>query len=583
MGLFKKGDFPSGYDSPFAKFTSDFYPGTFIEAGKAVGTIASQLDYLPKRQFMTWGRSARSAAAEIGVTVGIPSQWLDATGGNPLGELGALFDIDLNDFRNFDTNSVIGIIEKGAILAFSTVLNSVASSVPMAGGIAQFALFVVQVVREGIVAANADPSRNQVSFTAMAYNKPDDEAQVQNMLSFIHDEQELTNLFMPARIPRGPSDIHAGPGFTDRGPYGVVVSVGGDRPGGPVFAGVPAMTELADAVQYSQGTGGVIDVDERVLDEDVLVGRGSPQTFGEQMPASSQFSATLWQSVIKNSPMAFRIDGWRIADAWEQYYKVLNDWAVHAPASDNARRHRWLMLSRVLSWAHKGTAGTVSSLLDPYFPEPGGAGEGQYPASDCPSGRKCVPKEYVQWRGQQAHSLWADRGPLIRYLIEKQWTQKLLRFLGTLTCAYVPPDAPALRRPVLRQYHVRMRERLLRHDAKYLVDQSMIRDQAYRSKMRTATLGATDQVKVDIGPEKRKQFEDLAIGSIPIIDPELVVDGKVMALVNPTGDSLAIQHVDLPELEGMSGAAVALLAVVIGVPAVWALWRYQRGRRFRWR
>ncbi len=66
--------------------------------------------------------------------------------------------------------------------------------------------------------------------------------------------------------------------------------------------------------------------------------------------------------------------------------------------------------------------------------------------------------------------------------------QKIHRNLGTIACAYVPPEAPALRDVNLKLRYAAMRNALLKHRARYDVELDLVPDAYYRNALRDSRM-----------------------------------------------------------------------------------------------
>ena len=148
------------------------------------------------------------------------------------------------------------------------------------------------------------------------------------------------------------------------------------------------------------------------------------------LPSVVQFGMSVWQMCLKNSPAAFRVDGYEIASKWDDYYGVLEDFAQ----SDGV--DEWLA-SQIMNGATWIDA-FDTSLVEGFDPDR-------------------LPAKYVH-----RPFLYSD---LIRYVIYEVWAERIATFLETLTVAYVPPKAAAFATvgSILRDKHREMSQLLLEH------------------------------------------------------------------------------------------------------------------------
>lgn len=105
------------------------------------------------------------------------------------------------------------------------------------------------------------------------------------------------------------------------------------------------------------------------------------------------------------------------------------------------------------------------------------------------------------------HAYVADR---VRAACDKQ-RERIWALLGTIACAYVPPDAPALQDDLeLKLRYAAMRKKLLTHPARWRVELDLVPDAPYRQMLFDATIGSTfaapdvlpkHDAPIDGGPE----------------------------------------------------------------------------------
>lgn len=143
----------------------------------------------------------------------------------------------------------------------------------------------------------------------------------------------------------------------------------------------------------------------------------------------------------------------------------------------------------------------------------------------------------------------ADR---VRAACKKQ-RERIWLLLGTIACAYVPPDAPALQEDLeLKLRYAAMRKKLLTHPARWRVELALVPDAAYRQMLFDATIGST-LAAPDVLPKHDAPID----GGPEPLPPELPdVPGGL------TGEP--------PEGGGSGWLALLALAAI----AVFVLWRW---------
>ena len=279
---------------------------------------------------------------------------------------------------------------------------------------------------------------------------------------------------------------------------------------------------------------------------------GTPvTTLGSTHPSVRQLSMTLWQAANKPSPQMFMLKPNAIIDAWEGYYASLAQFA-HQYVGGHGRDAQmafqaWKMCSASLIHklmpAHTPTyprarfSGLSKELLDEIRdPDPLHQRKGVIADMDGP-----------RW----------PMSRLVRYLVLEQ-KARMRPTLGTIICAYVPSDAPALLDdPALMQYHNEMRVELLRHPARCEVDLELIPDPVYRNAMAAA------QAQINCGAVMAAPGGPTPKGNrAPTVDPDAAPEP-------PGGDQGAPES----EFGGTGGGAGVVEALMVGggLAALWAL------------
>lgn len=201
--------------------------------------------------------------------------------------------------------------------------------------------------------------------------------------------------------------------------------------------------------------------------------------------------------VLKASPQMFNIDPDKIANGWESWYGHLSEF----------RDQHTGQLKSMMDWAIKW--------------------KGKY--------RNLNPK-----------NVGPTTGDLVRYVIDRLYMPRAKNALRyTVTCAYVPPSAPALRNSSLSNMHDDMRRRLLEHKAVDEVELDMVPDSDYREAVRIAQLRTQP-------PLTAKPGDDQPFIATPIFFPDATEPPK-----NPG-----------PAVEGTGGSGALIL---VGAAAAVAL------------
>lgn len=186
---------------------------------------------------------------------------------------------------------------------------------------------------------------------------------------------------------------------------------------------------------------------------------GGLQSWVKFKPSFLQGSALLWNMIRKNGVDAFRIRPKIMTTRWRDFYDELFQWG--ARFKDPQKRR---MIWHAARW--------LDTLVDEQ--EHGGAE--LFPVY----GDKKAKTGFYQGNvpGWVANYPFTT-GQLIKYIIEQQVTKKYKQYLRTLTCAYVPYDAPAFIEDRagngdLSRYMMEMRTKLISHPALANVDVEMI-------------------------------------------------------------------------------------------------------------
>lgn len=496
MPILSKDLFEGRYD-PLDPFVS-VLPDEHIMTGAEVSDIyAGIVKELPAAQLVNAANGVRSVSAGVATTLGIADYTLKNTSQNPLGELAKIADLDLTFVPSVFTTDAAKLVRDAVGMVVEQVVDRVLTKMPVLGIVAKVAVMFYRAVNQ----LRRDVEGSPKSFVApIAYHRQSDAKITNRLLAKVRGGGELTNIFLPTRYEPGfyPKDTK-----TAHGVPGVVLKMTGPEQDGEAL--VPGIADIAENVQYpNEGTG-----------------RATSTTFGELHPSAAQMSLVLWQAILRNGPLAFQINGDKIADGWEDYYDRLIDYGNKL--SGGSAEWQWRRIMEVASWAQYGAP---KSSFDKYFPER--QSHGGLPATpDCKS-KFCVPKRYCHWRGRSAKMLRASRGGLVRYFIEQQWEAKLKYYLGTITCAYVPKGAPALAGAGLIGYHEGMRRLLLTHRARYKVDMDMVPDDGTgyradlaRSIMAAPTKGLAMAPAVETPEPKFKSIMARIVDHVPGVDPEL--------------------------------------------------------------
>lgn len=545
-----------GRNDPLARFES-LLPTRPIMDGAQISPHYSQiLAELPAAQVINAAANTRSIGAGIATTLGIADYVLDATDTNPLGRLAKLSDLDLSFVPSAFSEDPAKLVAELGLEVMDEIVDRVFTKVPILGWIASAGLFIWRAVKT--IRTQIETSPPETYKNGIAYHRDTDEDLANKILGAVRSGAELTDLYLPAV---GGSGTYFGESKTrtPAGAEGIALEPFGVPTGGRSL--IPGTADMGDVVQYP-----VIGI------------RGGPTTFGQLHPSCSQLGLVLWQSILKNGPLAFQLNGQKIITAWERYFDAMLHWAASHGSGAWADRH-WLQAGSVATWAMYG-AGTQGIKATDYYPEQQSF-PGMPDSPACPGDRICIPERYCDWRSREFPHLFASKGGLVRYFVEQQWARRLRFYLGTLTCAYVPADAPALASEGLRDYHEEMRRLLLTHRARYKVDKSMIPDDGtgYRAdfarSVRTPDIGlAVGSPGDDPDPPKIPAKLAIVVDDVDPIDPGLDAAPELVP-VNPaipgTGD-----------LGGPGGFGASLIAGGIGLAVLGGgLYFVRRRRRAR--
>lgn len=528
MPIFKReeivGNLKPGTPNPFDRFVSELPTGEMMEGAAVSADYERAVENMPLDQYRNFGRSSKSATSRMAETVGVASYALKATPGNPLGKLGDLVGVDLEGFTNVDNPKAAmwKLVRQAGMEVFDELLNDVATKVPIAGAIVKVGLFLVDIFK--LAFEEAQRTTRPPSVKAVAYDRDTDEDRTQDRLEWLTSvgRGDLTKLFLPYTEPEVVTEKRM---YIDRGAWGVTAQVAGAKK----LSGwqhIPGTAMVGDFWQYptpySEGE------DKGYL----MVGRGGMASgYAGLHPSVSQLSLLFWDMVRRNGPDAFRIDGDRIGATWAEYFRVLLGWVCGVGASDKPEaQHRFAKMAGLVSWAQMSVRQTYfdtsqKSLVEGYWPErvsPGG--NLPAPPEGCPGGKvKCVPEEYVEWRapvyeGWPPPGFIASWGGLVRYIIDTEWRARLPNYLRTLTVAYVPPKAPALRMDsALADLHDEMRRLLPTRNAVRLVDVDLIPDGEYRGVIERAQRTAKDLKLPEPKPPPLKVA--IALDKVQPVDP----------------------------------------------------------------
>ncbi len=530
-----------GRNDPLAPFES-VLPDEHTMLGAGVSeTYAKAVKELPAAQVVNAAKNTRSVSACIATTIGIADYTLRSTGSNPLGELSKIADLDLSFVPRVFTTNAAKLLRDAGVIVVEQVADRVLTKMPVLGIVAKVAVMFYRTVRQ----LQQDVESKPQSFEQpIAYHRSSDTLITNRLLAKIRSGGDLTSLFLPARRLTG---FYAKQTKTAHGVQGTVLKMEGSERDGDSL--VPGTGDIAENVQYpDEGTG-----------------RATSTSFGQLHPSASQLSLVLWQTLLKNSPVAFQIRGAKIADEWDDYYDRLIDYGNRL--SGGSAEWQWRRIMEVASWAQYGTPESFGK----YFPEEQTA-IGLPPSAQCPADKICVPERYCQWRGRSSSMLRASLGGLVRYFVEQQWESRLRYYLGTLTCAYVPSKAPALASSGLVDYHEEMRRLLITHKARYKVDMDMVpddgtgfRNDLARSIMAAPTGGLAMAPTPDVPEPKISKFLAVQLDDVPPVDPELAGEIPDLAPPDPAIPGPEVESGALIGLLIAAGAGALLVSTLKGV------------------
>jgi hypothetical protein len=369
------------------------------------------------------------------------------------------------------------------------------------------------------IAKQASEAQQKAPDQALAYNQPADERGV-NALLLLYNSGDWTRVFMPAQTDFGwtVERIEYAPGFLNQGlRYAPKFWDSLWEDSG--LSCVPGLAEQMGIYEYpfEQPPGLTFGgpVITRAFGKQVG-GKGSPftpvSTAGTVHPSMRQMALTLWQEALKPSPQTFAIDTTQIADAWLSYFLSV--------------RYGWQQIQADLpsgAWEQLRLQALVQSSASSFHwvPDAGPRGGVRFTGKSRFAGLSLsklgvtgnTTIVYTPAAVYKGSTFGMEQ--LVAALVA-QLRKTQVYALGTLACAYVDEDAPAIAgdRPVLGRRLDKMRKLLLEHPARCMVDLDRIKDGAYRSAMYDAqiTCGGDTTVTAKGIPKAHR--------ALPPIDPE---------------------------------------------------------------
>jgi len=467
------------------KFYRDFEAATFFS-----------------QNFDNFSELGRFSVANLAMTRGLMSSQLPA--------LETLFLVA----PRITLDEILDVVESvraiaGALLQFDEALDQVATKVPVVGWVVQLGLGVYRWIDAVIDSAKAERDTTAQA-RAIAYDKQADEDLCRTLLQEMK-RSDWTPLFLPQQ--RSESVCTTTLDYTSNGQRdGIAWEVCGAAQGWGLVPGLS--TKFTGAV-------GVYQSPRRLPGSTRDAGIESIRPFGSLHPSVLQLGLMAWQMCLKNSPLAFAIDGARIASAWDDNYAQLVDWA-------DMQADPWLR-SQIYNGAQWIDPLTGASRVPDFDPDD-------------------LPSRYVQ-SGLYSELVW--------YVVAEIWSARLSGYLETLTVAYVPPDAPALlASPTLAQKHRDMRAELLRHPAIYRVEYELVPDEGYRSDVYRAQMTIPPAFTAE--PPEYPRFKWL--DEVPPVNPE--------AEPPPEPPTDPAPFVPADETPGGGGGAVLVVGMLLGLLAV---------------
>lgn len=532
-----------GFDAQSLQSIGNALPAASTFAAAGLDPRSKDIVELPRPQWDNFSAIARIDILNEATRRGLPSF-----------RAGPLLDM-YRTARHITTDDVMAaaspVLEgfraavSGQLLSFDEALATIGTRVPVIGPFVGLAVQLYRSIRDAIRGTKDKPAARP----AMTYQKGDDTTFSDAVLRTMAEQDDWTSIFLPVR-----------PGSD--GFEAVPVSAGGL--GGKAFrsrlfaadtGNQGVLPELANVDPYKGGkygetppnSVGAVGFWQYIKTTNRNPGPEALRGYASFYPTATQTGMYAWQRVMQVSPAMFRVDGEAIEAAWLDYFDRLIFWAKQQ--DDDVLRRLALYAA---SWGDPLTFGASS------------------PASmRRADGRN---KFHRTWKVEQytpAIRKWpGSLGELVSFAMRRRYFKQLRPALRTLVCAYVPTDAPALvADPSLKAYHADMRQKLLRHPARFDVELDLIPDHdgsGYRHAMWQATI-AVGGIKADTG-EKPQVLRLAKFDGAPRFEPE---GGPDPGYDGPTGQGAAPGVLQWIREHPVATTAAAAGVIGVGAGAAW--------------
>lgn len=401
------------------------------------------------------------------------------------------------DWSQVAPNAIIG-----ALRTVDDTLKRIGTSVPV---LKWFVAIGDALYKLGTLIADTLETREQrgekMPETALVYDKGTDSDMTDAMLDRVAS-LDWTDMFLPfAKLEAGSSQTFGPLEWTDRGfPSGFKVTFGSSNvasPGNSRKAVLPGFARICGPTIQARDFGaGYKFASFAAYTEET----------GDLIPSCCQAGLTLWQFAQKNGPNMWKLDPDKILTAWQNYFHALHLWStgVWQRGSDQVPDYILAAVFYASHWATRTAPGKTPISLT-----------STVAWSDVPARFKSWPYTTDQVVAWQLRDLWEPR---------------LRRSLSTLTCAYLSEEYPTIAwakqsRPELFQRWLDMRELLLRHSARRLVDLELVprisgddwRDRLIQARKNAAT-GLAQPEDGEDRPDLEAGDELLGPGFLPTDD-----------------------------------------------------------------
>ena len=418
-----------------------------------------------------------------------------------------------------------------ALMAISDTIDAFASRVPIIGWVVKIGVGLYKVGRF-IYDAVKSASKQDIPppQAAVMFSQRQDEAQAQLGLELARSS-DWTDLFRPPSTEpwqwRWIDTANTGKRT------GLFVEPRDSEPGR-----LGCFPQLAEQFTFYQWTEGDLlnkhTVGKRGPGRGGYGRRGGTIISGTQFhPSMAQFSMSLWQRVLSYGPRMFDVDMSRIVTEWGDFYGhgfelVRNASRMYDGEGDKGDDYqdRLRSLYPSLSFA-SWFPGSVKGGVKPKFSKPRYE---RFDPAKMPSKYLAPETIYPPGAGRPNENTWfpLSNANLIRYVHDEIWRPQAIAALKTLACAYVSPDAVALRSDDgLADLHHEMRSRLLRSKWVHEVDPTSIPDQDYRNDVEQAQRFIGGLV-APTEPDSRPKILVGGLAAIVPVDPPEPPDGGGM-------------------------------------------------------